>query len=218
MNILCAFVFDAATSELLGSASVCTTQVRLCCFVVHEHEQHVSNCLQVYNLTQHAAAATTVGSSHTTHRSSRSRSSCCYHVAQHDTTQHKSHTQGNKLTIWLAGDVKVRPGSSISLSDLNPMLTSGFGLGVPGGPQAFSGGVLRVEGCGNCSASAVEMRLTVSTSQPTPEGYRCSKLPIVIDVLTPLAKTHTYAGIVQQNMLSSPAKLARARSPPPEPP
>jgi len=96
LNALCSFVFDEATSDLLGAASTCTTE-------------------------------------------------------------------GNILTIWLAGDVKVRPGRhSLRLSDNNLMFTSLFGLSSAGGPPMFSGSVLHVAPCRNCSASGIDIRLLVS--------------------------------------------------------
>lgn len=96
MNSLCSFVFDDTTSDLLGSASICTTE-------------------------------------------------------------------GNILTIWLAGDVKVRAGRhALTLNEPNALFTSAFGLGSPGGAPIFSGALQRIAPCANCSASAIDLRLLVS--------------------------------------------------------
>lgn len=95
MNALCSFVFDADTSELLGDASVCTTE-------------------------------------------------------------------GSVLTIWLAGDVKIRPGQGLALGDVNTLFTSAFGAANLGGAPTFTGLLPRVAPCKNCSASAVDVRIMVS--------------------------------------------------------
>lgn len=71
-------------------------------------------------------------------------------------------TDGNTLTISLAGDVQIRPNKQpLTLGEVNALFTSAFGAGAveSGRLPMFTGSLPAVAPCANCSASAIDVKL-----------------------------------------------------------